>query len=139
MKREWAMLRKLSMYLVCLALLSGVGCKGSGANRGADLVGATGQGAFQRATQLPAGRGQVTRRDDGTLAVSSPDGAQVILMKQEMVDGTEVGWYRMCDATGSNLRCGDWVRMDSVTPCTQCFAEPCPCTNLACASVCKPL
>ena len=133
------MLRKLSMCLVCFALLSGVGCKGSGANPGADLVGATGQGTSQRVTLSSTGRGQVTRRDDGTLAVSSPDGTQVILLKQGVVDGREVGWYQLCDATGSNLRCGDWVRIDSATPCTQCFAEPCPCTNPACASVCKPL
>jgi len=130
------MLKNLAMCIVCFVLSGGIGCRGSGANRGADLAGATGRGT---SAHLATAGGQVTRRDDGTIAVSSPNGSQVMLLKQEVVDGQEVGLYQVCDATGDKLQCGDWVRIDAATPCLQCFAEPCPCTNSACAPVCKPL
>lgn len=133
------MLRKLSMCLIYVALSGVGGCKGKGSDRGANPAGGKNRPASAHATLGVTGKGQVTRRDDGTLAVSSPDGTQVILLKQGVADGQTVGLYQLCDATGTTLQCGDWVRIDSATPCTQCFAEPCPCTNPACASVCKPL
>jgi hypothetical protein len=55
---------------------------------------------------------------------------------RDVIDGQEVGLYQVCDATGTTLKCGEWTRMD--TGCAQCFTEPCPCSNPACASVCKP-
>ncbi|HEY0477535.1 MAG TPA: hypothetical protein VGD37_08415 [Kofleriaceae bacterium] len=128
------MLKKLSMCLV-LAWATGVGCKGNPVDRGADLTG--GGGPQTRLSIQPALRGKVTVRPDGTFAVSSPDGTQVLLLKSKTVDGSEVGAYQVCDATGTTLHCGDWIRID--TPCTQCAIEPCPCTNPVCAPVCKPL
>jgi hypothetical protein len=132
------MSRILSMGVICLVLSTAAGCKGTPANRGADRATGAGSGLAPRAA-LQITRGQVTRRDDGTMAVSSPDGTQVMLLKQTEVDGKQVGWYQVCDATGTMLRCGDWTRIDSPAPCTLCVFEPCPCTNPACASVCKPL
>lgn len=132
------MSRILSMGVICLVLSAAAGCKGTPANRGNGAAGAA-AGAVAPRTALPTARGQVTRRDDGTMAVSSPDGTQVILLKQSEVDGKQVGWYQVCDATGTTLGCGEWTRIDSSRPCTLCPFEPCPCTNPACASVCKPL
>jgi hypothetical protein len=128
------MSRKLSMYLLCLALGVGVGCKGNPGDRAADLTG--GGGPQTRLSIQPALRGKVSSRGNGQFAVSSPDGTQLLLLKSGVIDGQEVGWYQVCDATGNTLQCGAWTRMD--TGCNQCFTEPCPCSQPQCASVCKP-
>ena len=131
------MLRNLSMCLISIGLLSGAGCKGNPADRGADLVTGAGSGIQPRAGLGPGGHGALTHRDDGTFALSSPDGAQVILLKKQMdsgPNGKEKGWYKVCAAHQDKLKCRDWQPVE--VPCSDCFLEPCLCSNPVCTSAC---
>ena len=136
------MSRKLAMCLICCVLSGGVGCKQNPANRAPEPVMAAASG--DQTTTVQVGRVRVAHRGNGEVAVGSADGKQVILFKAVPGQaGSEPGkpppgLYRVCDLVGDKFQCGAWTSMD--TPCTECLAaDPCPCTNPACASVFKPL
>jgi hypothetical protein len=128
------------MCLFCLVLHSVAGCKQSPAEHSAEPAAAPAAPAAAvspPSSDAAPGRGQIAHRGGGQIAVSSADGKQVILLQKETgPDGKEKGVYRVCDATGTKLQCGDWIAEDA--PCTICVAaEPCPCSSPACTSVCK--
>jgi hypothetical protein len=151
------MLRKLSRCLIGFALVSGVGCKQraedsrpealAGVGQSAAGSGETGRSAPVKpnaavgsgadvASDAGTGRPQIAHRGGGEIAVSSADGKQVIIMKKATgPDGKGKAVYKLCDVIADKLKCGNWLSDD--TPCTICPAEPCPCIDKTCTSVCK--